>query len=82
MRFRIYLMKQTIRSTLYFIKNIPGYIKLHRDYGYKPDTYGYIIENYEQVLCNRTKVMSKPTYYYEDVIRELDRWYEEWYENE
>ena len=82
MRFRIYLMKQNIKATLDFVKNISGYIKLHRDYGYEPDTYGYIIENYEQVLCNRTKVMSKPTYYYEDVIRELDRWYEEWYENE
>lgn len=82
MRTRIYLIKESIKATLDFIKNIPGYIKLQRDYGYKPETYGYIIENYEQVLCNRTKVMSKPTYYYEDVIRELDRWYEDWYENE
>ena len=78
MRFRIYLMKQSIKATLCFIKNIPGYIKLHRDYGYNPDTYGYIIENYETVLCERTKVMSKPTYHWKDVVRELDRWYEEY----
>lgn len=70
-------IKDSIKELFYFIKWLPWYYKLHKDYGYKPDTYSYIIENYEQVLCNRTKVMSKPTYHYRDVIREIDRWYEE-----
>lgn len=75
---RLYYIKQTIKELFYFIKQIPGYYKLHREYGYDPETYSYIIENYEKVLCNRTKVMSKPTYYWKDVIHEIDRWYEEY----
>ena len=77
MRFILLNIKESIKEFFYFIKWIPGYYKLHRDYGYDPDTYSYIIENYEQVLCNRTKVMSKPTYHWRDVINEIDRWYEE-----
>lgn len=66
-----------IKELFYFIKWMPEYYRLHKNYGYEPDTYGYIIENYEQVLCNRTKTMSKPTYHWRDVINEIDRWYEE-----
>ena len=77
MKFRIYLFKEKIKLLFYFIKWLPGYFKLHRNYGYDPDTYSYIIENYEMVLCNRTRTMSKPTYHWHDVIYEIDRWYEE-----
>ena len=77
MKIRLYFIKETIKEFLYFIKWLPGYYKLHRTYGYEPDTYSYIIENYEKVLCNRTKVMSKPTYHWRDVVNEIDRWYEE-----
>lgn len=37
----------------------------------------FIIENYQEVLCNRTKTMSKPTYYAKSVIAQMDRWYED-----
>jgi hypothetical protein len=60
-----------------FIKNLKGYWKLERNYGYDPDTYDFIISQYSYVLCSRTKTMSKPTYYAKDVIGEIDKWYEE-----
>lgn len=66
-----------LKELFEFIKNLKGYWKLQKDYGYKPETYDFIIDNYEKVLCERTKTMSKPTYYYEGVVRELDRYYEE-----
>ncbi len=77
MRFRIYLLKKNIEVLFQFIKWLPGYFKLHSDYLYEPSTYHFIIQNYEMVLCERTKVMSKPTYHWKDVVREIDRWYEE-----
>jgi hypothetical protein len=77
MKFRYINLKEKIKLLFYFIKWLPGYYKLHKDYGYEPDTYNYIIENYEHVLCNRTKVMSKPTYHWKDVVSEIDRWYED-----
>jgi hypothetical protein len=57
--------------------NLKGYWKLEQDYGYDPDTYNFIISQYSEVLCNRTKTMSKPTYYARDVIGEIDKWYED-----
>jgi hypothetical protein len=65
-----------------FIKNLKGYWKLEQDYGYEPDVYNFIIHQYSDVLCSRTKTMSKPTYYAKDIISEMDKWYEdrsEWY---
>ena len=82
MRFRLYLLKETIKELLLFIKYLPGYYKLHKDYLYKPDTYSFIIDNYEQVLCNTTKTMSKPTYHWRAVVNEIDRYYEEIYKEE
>lgn len=82
MKFRLYLLKETIVELLHFIKHLPGYYKLHTNYGYTPDTYDFIIDNYEKVLCNRTKTMSKPTYHWRDVISEIDRYYEEIYQEE
>ena len=82
MRFILLSIKENIKELLYFIRNIPGYFRLQINYGCDPDIYSYIIENYEKVLCNRTKTMSKPTYHWKDVVYELDRWYEEWREEE
>ena len=79
MRFRLYLLKENIRELLLFFKWIPGYYKLHKNYGYKPDTYDFIIDNYEKVLCNTTKTMSKPTYCWRSVVNEIDKYYEKLY---
>lgn len=68
----MYKVKQLIK----FIHNLKGYWKLQRDYEYEPDTYDFIIQQYQDVLCSRTKTMSKPTYYAKDVIGEIDKWYE------
>ena len=77
MNFILYCLKENIKDIFLFIKWIPGYFRLHKNYRYEPDAYSFIIENYESVLCNRTKTMSKPTYYWQDVVAEIDRWYEE-----
>lgn len=69
-------MKRLIK----FIRNLSGYWKLERDYGYDPDTYDFIIKQYSDVLCSRTRTMSKLTYYATDIINEIDKWYEELYE--
>lgn len=82
MRFRLYLLKETISELLLFIRYLPGYYKLHTNYGYEPDTYDFIIDNYEKVLCNTTKTMSKPTYHWKSVVSEIDRYYEEIYKEE
>lgn len=77
MSFILLNIKENIKEFFYFIKWFPEYYRLHRNYGYEPDTYSYIIENYEMVLTSRTNTMSKPTYHWQDVISEVDRWYEE-----
>lgn len=66
-----------MKRLLKFIKNIKIYWILENKYGYNPGAYDFIIEEYTKVLCNRTKTMSKPTYYANDVIKEIDSWYEE-----
>lgn len=40
------------------------------------ETCRFIIEQYTRVLCNRTRLMSKPTYYARDVISQIDDWYD------
>ena len=77
MRQRLYFLKEDIKDFFRFVKWLPAYYKLHRNYGYHPDTYDFIIDNYETVLSNRTRTMSKPTYHWQDVVSEIDRWYEE-----
>ena len=62
---------------LNFLKKIKSFWTLHKDYGYDGETIGFIIDTYEKLLCERTKTMSKPTYYLEDVLAEIDRWYAE-----
>lgn len=80
-RLKLLFLIEDIKFFLLFIKYLPGYYKLHMNYGYRPDTYDFIIDNYERVLSNRTKVLSKPTYCWRTVVSELDRYYEEIYEN-
>ena len=82
MKLRIRFLLEDIKKLLLFIKYIPGYYKLHRNYRYEPDTYDFIIDNYEKVLCNTTKTMSKPTYHWKSVVSEIDRYYEEIYKEE
>ena len=81
-KIRLYFLLEDIKELLIFISYIPGYFKLHRDYLYKPDTYSFIIQNYEQVLCNTTKTLSKPTYHWRTVVSEINRYYEEIYKEE
>lgn len=66
-------MKQFIN----FLKKIKSFWKLYVDYGYNGETIEFIIETYQDVLQSRTEIMSKPTYYLEDILQEIDRWYEE-----
>lgn len=65
-----------ILNLINFIKAIPGYYNFFKNYGYNGENMEFIIENYTEVLCNRTKMMSKPTYYARDVIAQLDNYYE------
>lgn len=67
----------SVKSFFIFLKRIPKYRKLENDYGCGPDTFRFIIEQYTTVLCERTHGMSKPTYHAEDVIAQLDDWYED-----
>lgn len=80
LKLKIRFLIEDIKTLLLFFRYIPGYYKLHRDYLYEPDTYHFIIQNYEQVLCNTTKTMSKPTYHWRSVVSEIDRFYGEIYE--
>lgn len=56
---------------------LKGFWKIYSGYGYDGETVEFIIENYTKVLCNRTRLMSKPTYYARDVIAQIDDWFEE-----
>ena len=70
-------LKESIKEFFEFVKWLPDYFRLHKNYGYEPDTYSFIIENYEMVLTERTNTMSKPTYNWQDVVCEIDKWYED-----
>ena len=61
---------------LKFLTKIKGFWKIYSGYGYDGETIEFIINNYTEVLENRTKLMSKPTYYARDVIEQIDDWYE------
>lgn len=62
---------------LKFLEKIKSFWRLYANYGYDGETIEFIIDTYEKLLCERTKTMSKPTYYLEDILREIDKWYEE-----
>lgn len=66
-----------MKTLFRFIKNIKSFWKFYKDYEYNGEDCEFIIENYQEVLCSRTKTMSKPTYYALAVIAEIDEWYNE-----
>lgn len=66
-----------MKGLLNFLTKAKSFWKLYKDYGYDGETIAFIIDTYEKLLCERTKTMSKPTYYLEDVLAEIDRWYDE-----
>lgn len=66
-----------MKQFLKFLTKIKSFWKFYQNYGYDGETVEFIIDNYQKVLCNRTKLMSKPTYYAKDVIAQIDNWYEE-----
>ena len=65
-----------MKTLIDFIKNLKSFYRFYKDYKYNGDECEFIIENYQEVLCSRTKTMSKPTYYAGDVISQLDDWYD------
>lgn len=66
-----------MKQFLKFLTKIKTFWKFCQNHGYDGEYIEFIIDNYERVLCNRTKTMRKPTYYLEDVLMELDNWYED-----
>lgn len=66
-----------MKQFLKFLIKLKGFWKIYSGYGYDGETVEFIIDNYEKVLCSRTKLMSKPTYYANDVIAQIDNWFEE-----
>lgn len=66
-----------MKQFLNFLTKIKSFWKLYKDYGYDGENIRFIIDTYEKLLCERTKTMSKPIYCLEDILREIDRWYEE-----
>lgn len=69
-----------MKQFLKFITKIKSFWKFYQNYEYDGETVEFIIDNYQDVLQNRTKLMSKPTYYASDVIKQIDEWYYEEYE--
>ena len=65
-----------MKTLIDFIKNLKSFYRFYKDYAYNGDECESIIENYQEVLCSRTKTMSKPTYYARDVMSQLDDWYD------
>lgn len=68
-----------MKQFLTFLTKIKSFWKFYRNYEYDGETAEFIVENYQDVLQNRTKLMSYPTYYAKDVIEQIDKWYEEEY---
>ena len=66
----VYFLQNTVPELWRFIRHIPGYYRLEtRQQGYEPETYHFIIQQYEEVLMDLTGgMMSKPTYYARDII--------------
>lgn len=50
-----------MKTLINFVKNLKTFYQFYRDYEYDGNDCRFIIENYQEVLCNRTKTMSKPT---------------------
>ena len=65
-----------MKQSLKFLTKLKSFWKFYRNYEYDGETVEFIIENYQRVLANRTITMSKPTYQFKDVLKEIDKWYE------
>ena len=72
------LMKQFLK----FLTKIKSFWKFYQNYEYDGETVEFTIDTYEKLLCERTKTMSKPTYYLKDILAEIDKWYYEHCEQE
>lgn len=66
-----------MKTLIRFIKNLKSFYQFYKDYEYNGDACRVIIESYQEVLCSRTKTMSKPVYCANSVIAEMDKWYED-----
>lgn len=66
-----------MKALIKFIKNLKSFYRFYKDYEYNGAECEFIIENYQEVLCSRTKTMSKPVYCANSVIAEMDKWYED-----
>lgn len=66
-----------MKTLIKFIKNLKSFYRFYKDYEYNGAECEFIIENYQKVLCSRTKTMSKPTYYADAIIHYIDEWYED-----
>ena len=71
-----------MRELIGFIKNIGSFYRFWRDYEFTGDDTAYIVEQYQSVLSNRTRCLSKPTYTASNVICAIDEWYEKTYEED
>ena len=76
------IFKDFIIDLFNFVYHIPSYWRFYRGYGYNGEGCEFIVENYEKVLTERTRTMSKPTYYWQDVVSEIDKYYAEAYEDD
>lgn len=66
-----------MKQMLHFLAKLKSFWEFYKNYGYDGETIEFIVDTYEKLLCERTKTMSKPTYQLEDILREIDRWYDE-----
>lgn len=66
-----------MKTLIKFIKNLKSFYQFYKDYEYNGDACRVIIESYQEVLCSRTKTMSKPVHCAKSVIAEMDKWYED-----
>jgi hypothetical protein len=65
------------------LRYLVAWIKLYRDYEYSPATIAFILDNYQDVICEATgNRMSKLTYYSKSVMNEINNHYEEIYQSE
>lgn len=69
-----------MKQFLKFLTKIKSFWKFYKNYGYDGGDVEFIIKNYQEVLCSRTKTMSKPTYYAGEVIKQIDEWYYQEYD--
>lgn len=61
-----------MRLLIRFIRLIPKWFKLYRDYEYEPKDFEFMMDQYIKVISSLTYGrMSKPMYYANDIIAEV-----------